>query len=75
MMYNSQDLDTALEEMNHSKNSFFKNHEERMVLLEKALNKSTEQIQRNEEEMEKRNKKDMETMAEIRRMLGISGEE
>lgn len=75
MMYNSQDLDTALEEMNHAKDSFFKNHEERMALLEKALNKSTEQIKRNAEEMEYQNKKDMETMAEIRRMLGISGEE
>lgn len=57
MMYNSQDLDTALEEMNHSKDSFFKNHEERMALLEKALNKSTEQIQRNEEEIRKNSEK------------------
>lgn len=75
MMTNSQDLDTAIEEMNHAKETFFKNHEERMKLLEKTLNKSTEQIRKNAEEMERQNKKDMETMAEIRRMLGISGEE
>lgn len=71
MMTQSADLDTALEEMNHSKEMFFRNHEERMNLLNRALNKSTEQIKHNAEEMKKQNKKDMEQMAEIRRMLNM----
>jgi hypothetical protein len=71
MMTQSADLDAALEEMNHSKETFFRNHEERMKLLEKALNKSTEQIKRNAEEMKRRNEKDMEQMTEIRRMLNM----
>ena len=70
-MNQSADLDAAIEEMNYAKNTFFKNHEERMALLNRALNKSTEQIKRNDEEMKKQNKKDMEQMAEIRRMLSM----
>jgi len=53
MMTQSADLDAALEEMNHSKETFFRNHEERMNLLNRALSKSTEQINRNDEEIRK----------------------
>ena len=66
MMNTSQDLDTALEEMNHAKDSFFHNHQQRMALLEKALNKSTEQIQRNEEEIRKNSEKLDAMMAKLK---------
>ncbi len=66
MMNQSADLDSAIEEMNHTKETFFKNHEERMKLLEKALNKSTEQIQRNEEEIRKNSEKLDAMMAKLK---------
>ena len=66
MMMQSADLDTALEEMNHAKNSFFHNHQQRMALLEKALSKSTEQINKNSEEIRKNSEEIDRKLAEIK---------
>ena len=69
MMSQSADLDTALEEMNHAKDSFFHNHQQRMDLLEKALNKSTEQIQHNDEEIRKNSEIIERKLAEMKAKL------
>lgn len=69
MMYNSQDLDTALEEMNHTKDSFFHNHQQRMALLEKALNKTTEQINKNDEQIQRNSENINRKLAEMKAKL------
>ena len=66
MMYNSQDLDTALEEMNHAKDSFFHNHQQRQELLDKIIKEKHEQMRRNEEEIRKNSEKLDAMMAEMK---------